>query len=322
MTTLAPLDPEQKRVVERTYKDFVRSGALLSDADKEKLKALNKEEIAAHERVPQQGAGGHQRSAPSWSMTCTTLDGLSDSDIAAAAAAAKTRGLEGKWVLTLQNTTQHRRRPTSRIALCAKSSTRRRSSRGIHGGDNDTTAIVTRLAQLRAQRAKLLGYTTYAAYTLEDQMAKTPDNAHQADDRHGPGDEREGARGSGAHAEADRQPIRRLQLQPWDWQYYAEQVRRADYDLDENAGAAVLRARSRAARRRLLRRHQVVRHHVQGAEGHPRLSGRRARVRSLRQRRQAARALLRRPRSRGRTSRAAHGRTRLSASRSCSGRRP
>src|SRR5205085_3646046 len=105
------------------------------------------------------------------------LAGLSEGDIAAAADRAKERKLTGKWVIALQNTTQQpvltnlQNRAVRQKVLAAS------EARGRHGGPNDTRAIVTRLAQLRAQRAKLLGYASYAAFSLDDQMAKTPEKA-------------------------------------------------------------------------------------------------------------------------------------------------
>ena len=225
---LASLDPEQKRVVERTYKDFVRSGALLSDADKDKLRALNKEGSQLTNQFRNKVLADTNAAAIVVDDV-QELDGLSDSDLAAAAAAAKTRGLEGKWVLTQQNTTQNPAQTYLKNRALREKLYQASSSRGIHGGDNDVTAIVTRIALLREQRAKLLGYSTYAAYALEDQMSKVPDNAIKLMTDMVP-----------ATNEKVREEAARLQklaaepLQPWDWQYYAEQVRKADYDLDEN----------------------------------------------------------------------------------------
>src|SRR5689334_6409787 len=99
------LDAEQKRLVEETYRDYVRAGALLSDADKEKLKALNKEQAQLTTAFRKKVLADTNASAIVVDDKAM-LDGLPESDIAAAAAAAKERGLEGKWVLTLQNTTQ------------------------------------------------------------------------------------------------------------------------------------------------------------------------------------------------------------------------
>src|SRR5205085_11314175 len=108
------------------------------------------------------------------------------------------------------------------------------SKRGAHGGENDTRAIVTRLAQLRAEKARLLGYPTYAAYSLDDQMAKTPRNAEKLLTDLVPA--------ATARARADAAKLqkvadaegRNVKIGPADWEYYAEKVRKADYDLDES----------------------------------------------------------------------------------------
>jgi peptidyl-dipeptidase Dcp len=101
--------------------------------------------------------------------------------------------------------------------------------RGNHGGPNDTTAIVTRLAQLRAEKAKLLGYADYATYVLEDQMAKTPAIAEKLMTDIVPGST-EKARNDAARM----QKIAGAPLQAWDWEFYAEKVRKAEYNLDES----------------------------------------------------------------------------------------
>jgi peptidyl-dipeptidase Dcp len=159
---------------------------------------------------------------------------LSAADVAAAAEAAKDRGLSGKWVITLQNTTQQppqeslRRRDVRRQLFEAS------THRAERGDSNDTRGIIQRLAVLRAERATLLGYSTAADYILEDQMAKTPAAAIRLlTDIGSPAIEK-------AHNEA-----RKMQalidaenggfaLEPWDWQLYAERVRRAEYELDES----------------------------------------------------------------------------------------
>src|SRR5207302_9270381 len=155
------------------------------------------------------------------------LDGLPSGDIAAAAEAAKRRGLTGKWVLTLQNTTQQPEQAYLKNRLVRERLFRAASMRGMHGGENDTTAIITRLAQLRAQRAKLLGYPTFAAYTLTDQMAKTAENAIKLMTDMVP------ATVAKTRGEANRmQKLAPEPLQPWDWQFYAEQLRKKEYNLD------------------------------------------------------------------------------------------
>jgi len=160
------------------------------------------------------------------------LDGLSEGDIAAAAETAKERGMAGKWVLSLQNTTQQ-----PALASLANRALRERlfqasSLRCNHGGGNDTKAIVARLAELRAQHAKLLGYAGYAAFVLDDQMAKTPENAEKLMTGLVP------AATGKARGEAVR--MQKLidagkggfQLGAADWEFYAEKLRKAEYDID------------------------------------------------------------------------------------------
>jgi peptidyl-dipeptidase Dcp len=157
------------------------------------------------------------------------LAGLSDADIAAAAERAKDRNLKNKWVLTLQNTTQQPPLTYLQSAIIRRRLLAASEARGNHGGNNDTKSIVTRLAQLRAQKARLLGYPTYAAYSLDDQMAKTPETAIKLMTDLVPG--------STAAARRDAARMEKLAGGPIgaaDWQYYAEQVRKADYDLNES----------------------------------------------------------------------------------------
>ncbi|HEY2325418.1 MAG TPA: M3 family metallopeptidase, partial [Thermoanaerobaculia bacterium] len=223
---------EEKTLVERYYRDFVRAGALLSDADKEKLKAINKEGSKLGTDFRKRVLGDTNESAIVIDDV-KELEGLPAADVAAAAAAAKSRGLEGKWVLTLQNTTQQPPQAYLKNRALRERLFKASTMRGDHGGDNDTTAIITRIAQLRAERAKLLGFKTYADFGLEDQMAKTPANAIKLMTDMVP------AATAKARGEAAR--MQKLiddqhggfQLQPWDWQYYAEQVRKADYDVDD-----------------------------------------------------------------------------------------
>ncbi|HEV8435514.1 MAG TPA: M3 family metallopeptidase, partial [Thermoanaerobaculia bacterium] len=228
----ASLKGEQKMLVERYYRDFVRAGALLSDADKEKLKAINKEQSKLGTDFRKRVLADTNESAIVIDDV-KELDGLPAADIAAAAAAAKSRGLEGKWVLTLQNTTQQPPQAYLKNRALRERLFKASMMRCDHGGDNDTTAIITRLAQLRAERAKLLGFKTYADFGLDDQMAKTPANAVKLMTDMVP------AATSKASGEAAR--MQKLideqhgdfHLEPWDWQYYAEQVRKADYDVND-----------------------------------------------------------------------------------------
>ncbi|HSQ22965.1 MAG TPA: M3 family metallopeptidase [Pyrinomonadaceae bacterium] len=227
------LDPESRYLVERYHKTFVRAGALLSEVDKETLRGLNQEEAKLTTRFEDDVLAETNDGAVVID-TKADLNGLSENDIAAAAERARERKLEGKWVLALQNTTQQ-----PAMTFLTNRTVRERLfkasvSRANHGGEHDTNSIVTRLAQLRAQRAKLLGYPDHATFTLDDQMAKTPESAEKLLTGIVP------AATAKARDEAAR--MQKLidaekggfQLGPADWEFYAEKVRKAEYDLDES----------------------------------------------------------------------------------------
>jgi peptidyl-dipeptidase Dcp len=227
------LDAESKFLIERYYKQFVRAGAQLNDADQATLRALNQEESTLTTKFREHVLADTDASAIVVD-TKAELAGLPDSDIAAAADRAKERKLDGKYVLTLQNTTQQ-----PALTYLTNRALRERLfnasiQRGNHGGANDTKAIVTRLAQLRATKAKLLGFPTWAAYTLDDQMAKTPENAIKLLSDLVPA--------STAKARSEAAKMQKVidaekggfQLGPQDWELYSEKVRKAEYDLDES----------------------------------------------------------------------------------------
>jgi peptidyl-dipeptidase Dcp len=227
------LSPEEKHLVERYHLDFVRAGANLSEADKTRLRALNQEESKLTTDFQNRLLAATKAGALVFDDRAE-LEGLSEGDIAAAAEAATERKLPGRWVLRLQNTTQQP----------AQESLRRRAVRqrlfeaSIHRADRgdsvDTRAIIQRIAQLRAERAKLLGYPTAAAYVLDDQMAKTPQAAIKLLTEIG------GPAVAKAHSESAKiqtlldRDIPEARVEPWDWQYYSGKVRSAEYDLDES----------------------------------------------------------------------------------------
>ena len=225
------LDPESLRLVDFYYKKFVHAGANLSDADKTKLKKLNEEESTlSNDFITKLLAA--TKDAAYVTTDKTALAGMTDAQIATAAEAAKDRKKQG-WVLPLQNTTQQpdlvslSNRDT-RKALFDDSWTR-----AERGGPDDTRATIARLAQVRAEKAKLLGYPNFAAWTLVDQMAKTPEAALKFMDALVPA-----AAAKAASEAKDIQDVIDAQkggftLQPWDWEFYSEQVRKARYDLDE-----------------------------------------------------------------------------------------
>jgi peptidyl-dipeptidase Dcp len=226
------LDPESYRLVDYYYKKFVHSGANLSDADKVALKKLNEEESSLSQAFTTKLLAATKDGALVTSDK-KALAGLTDAQIAAAAQAAKGRKLEG-YVIPLQNTTQQ-----PDLAVLTQRATRQEIfenswNRAERGGANDTREIVARLAELRAEKAKLLGFPNYAAWKLEDQMAKTPEAAIKFMDALVPGTTGKAREEAGEiQALIDAQKGG-FQLQPWDWNFYSDQVRKAKYNLEES----------------------------------------------------------------------------------------
>jgi len=227
------LDPESKRLVEYYYLDFVHNGARLSDADKAKLKALNKEESTLDTAFVNKLLAGTKAGALVVDDK-VKLAGLTDAEIAAAAQAASDRKLEGKWAIPLQNTTQQPALQSLTDRDVREQLFKASWLRTEHGDANDTRDTIARIAQVRAQQAKLLGYDSYAAWKLEDQMAKKPATALKfLDDLVPPATARAKREAADIQAMIDKDGGK-FQLEPWDWQLYAEQVRKAKYDLDES----------------------------------------------------------------------------------------
>jgi peptidyl-dipeptidase Dcp len=226
------LDPESQRLLEYDYKEFVLAGAALSDADKAKLKELNQEEATLSNAFIVKLLAATKAGA-FHTTDEAALNGLSHAQLAAAALAAKERGVKG-WVLPLQNTTQQ-----PDLAFLMDRKTRKELfedswTRAEKGDANDTRATISRLAKVRAEKAKLLGYPDYAAWKLEDQMAKTPAAAIDFMNALVPA--------SKAKAASEAKAIQALidaqhegfTLEPWDWEFYAQQVKNAKYSLDES----------------------------------------------------------------------------------------
>ena len=227
------LDAVQAFLVERYYRDFVRAGAALADADKATLRTLNKEEATLATNFKNHLLAAAKAGAVVISDKAE-LDGLSDADIAAAADAAKQRKLDGKWVLSLQNTTQQPAQASLKNRAVRERLYKASTTRAMLGDSNDTQTIIKRLAQLRADRAKLLGFPSLAAYVEDDQMAHTPERAIKLmTDLVPAATGRARAEAAKMQALIDAQQGG-IKLEPWDWQYYAEQVRKAEYALDES----------------------------------------------------------------------------------------
>ncbi len=226
-------NPEQTFLVELYYKNFVRAGAQLSEADKTQLRSLNQEEAKLSTDFQNKLLAATKAGALVID-NLSDLDGMSAGEIAAAAEAAKSRGLTGKWVIPLQNTTQHPAQASLKNRAVRQRLFVASTQRAEHNDTTDTRATITRLAQLRADKAKLLGFPTYSAYALENQMSKAPPSALKLLNDMVPAATAK-ARSEAAQMQAliDKQSGG-FKLAPWDWQYYSEQVRKAQYDLDES----------------------------------------------------------------------------------------
>ncbi|HEY3746328.1 MAG TPA: M3 family metallopeptidase [Gemmatimonadaceae bacterium] len=225
--------PEQMALVERYNRDFVRAGAKLTEPDKIHMRSLNQDLSRLSTDFSNKLLAGTKAGALVVDNV-SDLDGLSPDEIQTASQAAKDRGLAGKWVLPLRNTTQQPAQAELKNRAVRQRLFELSSLRTERSDSNDTRSTIRRMAELRAEKAKLLGYPTWAAYALETQGAKTPENAIKLLTDLAP------AATARARVEAaDMQKLIDAQggnfkLQPWDWQYYAEQVRKQRYSLDES----------------------------------------------------------------------------------------
>ena len=232
------LNAEQARLLQVSYDQFVHAGALLSPAKQAELKKLNLR-IGTLQTAFGQKLLAATKEGALHVTDKAALAGLSDEAITAAAEAAKTRKLDG-YLITLQNTTQQ-----PQLASLTNRSTREAlfnasANRASRGGTNDTRALISEIAQLRAQQAALLGYKNYSAYTLYDQMAKTPEAANGFIDRLAPavsGKQRAEAADIQAliDSQAKASGQASFKAQPWDWNFYGEQIRKSRYALDDEA---------------------------------------------------------------------------------------
>jgi peptidyl-dipeptidase Dcp len=227
------LTGEELRLLERTYTRFHRAGAGLSEEAKKRMAEINERLAHLGTTFSHHLLGDEQ----DWFLELSEADcaGLSDSFVAAARAAAEERGMAGKALLTLSR---------SSVEPFLKSSARRDlrekvfkafTARGDNGNDNDNTAVIVEILALREESAKLLGFPTYAAYRLEDSMAKTPQAVRGLLERVW--------KPARARALADRDELQALiteeggnfALAPWDWRYYAEKLRQRRANFDDAA---------------------------------------------------------------------------------------
>lgn len=226
------LDAESKQLLERYYKDFVRAGAKIPEAGKSKLKAIN-QEIAALQTTFAQNIQKETNAAALVVETRAELSGLSENEIAAAEAAAKAEGKPGKFVIRLLNTSGQPALGSLENRALRERLHRASVARG-QGGEFDNRPVVARLAQLRSERAALLGYPTHAAYQLAEQTAGSVAAVNKLLANLAPP-----AVANARREAADIQAIidrekGGFQLAPWDWDFYAEKVRKERYAFDES----------------------------------------------------------------------------------------
>src|SRR5437016_1386059 len=227
------LDPESAYLLERYYKDFVRAGAKLSDSDKEKLKKINAE-LATLQTQFEQKVLKEKNASSVVVDKKEDLAGLSDSQMATLTNAAKAEHKEGKFVIQMQNTSGQPLLKSLQNRQLRQRIMQTSLARNSHGGEFDTRNVVLRAAQLRAEKAKLLGYANWAAYQLEDQTAKDVPTVNKL-----LGDLAPPAVANAKREAADMQKIvdqekGGFQIAACDWDFYSEKVRKAKYNFDES----------------------------------------------------------------------------------------
>ena len=230
----AGLDAEQKRLAWLKYTDFARGGARLEPSAKERLSAIN-QRLAALYTTFSQNVLVDETDRYTLIERAEDLEGLAAPQREAAAAAARERGHAGKWAIL--NT---RSSVEPFLAAATHRELRRKVwtefvTRGDHGAEHDNKAVIGEIVRLRAERARLLGFATHAHWRLERSMAKTPERAMQLMEAIWPGARARVAEDVAAmQAEADAAG-EGIRIEPWDYRYFAERVRRKKHDFDQAA---------------------------------------------------------------------------------------
>jgi len=228
------LSPEQQRLLEETHKQFVRSGAVLGDADQARLRDINSELSSLSEKF----GDNLLQETKAFEMYVDQrqdLGNLPQSLVAAAAKAAADKGHAGSWLFTLPRPSINPFLQYSPNRELRKKIFLGYAMRGDNDNEHDNKAIEAKMAALRVQRAKLLGYPSHAAFVLSDNMAETPEKALALMDKVWKPALKAAKREATAFEKMMHKDGVPGPLQPWDWRYYAEKVRKARYDLDENA---------------------------------------------------------------------------------------
>jgi peptidyl-dipeptidase Dcp len=226
------LNEEQARVLDRYHTRFVRNGANLGPEQKKRLAAIN-ERLATLGTQFSQNVLADEKSYRLVLETEEDLAGLPDFLRAAAAEAAKERGLEGKYVITLSRSSIEPFLQFSKRRDLRETAWRAWISRGEHEGSTDNRPIAAEMVTLRAERARLLGFATYADYRLDDTMAKTPKAALDLLHSVWSPAAQKAAREREALQAIIQAEGGNFEAAAWDWRHYAEKRRKAEFDLDE-----------------------------------------------------------------------------------------
>lgn len=226
------LEGESLRLLEVVHQRFVLAGARLNDADKARLKALNTESATLTSQFNQRLLAANKAGALVVDDV-HQLDGLSAAEIAVAALAASDKGLEGRWVIPLLNTTQQPALAALRDRQTRENLFTQAWTRAEKNDANDTRAIIKRLVEIRREQATLLGFANFAAWKIADQMAKTPEAALSFMRAIVPAARQRALNEQAEIQKAINQQQGEFEVEAWDWAFYAEQVRREKYALDE-----------------------------------------------------------------------------------------
>src|SRR6267142_1801761 len=228
------LTPEQKRLVWLDYTTFVRAGARLEGAARQRVAEIN-QRLASLFTKFSQNLLADEKDYVLYLEKESDLAGLPGGVRAGAAAAAEARGHKGQWaILNTRSSMEPFLAYSDRRDLREKV-WRTYYSRGNNGDAKDNNATISEILKLRAERAQLLGYTTHAHWRLEDSMAKTPERAMELMEAvWKPAVARVHEEVADMQALADAEAAK-LTIEPWDYRFYAEKVRKAKYDLDQNA---------------------------------------------------------------------------------------
>ncbi len=241
------LTPEQQRLTDVVYRNFARRGAALTPDQKTRMAAINQRLATLYTTFSQNELADEE----SYVLTLSSeadLAGLPPSLVAGAAEAAKAKGLAGAWLITNTRSSMEPFLTYSSRRDLREMGFRLWTMRGDNGGAHDNNAIITEILALRAEKAGLLGYPTFAHWVTDDQMAKTPDAAMDLMMKvWAP------AKARVVQEVADMQALADVEapgtrIEPWDYRYYSEKVRRAKYDLGESEPQTLPTGRKNCAR--------------------------------------------------------------------------